>query len=188
MAQDTVMVVDDEPGILDTYSAWLSEEYDVVTASDGDEALSKLHDDVSVVLLDRRMPGMSGRDVLDEMHDRDHDARVAIVTAVEPDFEIVDMGFDAYLVKPVTKEELVEVVEELLNRVEYSEMVLEYHSLVSKKVLLESKKTDEQLDNSDEYAKLIDRLEDVESRADELFRGMSTDGYKALVRDIQDRA
>lgn len=188
MTNDTVMIVDDDPGILDTYSAWLSDEYDIVTASDGEEALDRIDDEVSVVLLDRRMPGMSGREVLDEIRDAGYGARVAIVTAVEPDFEVIDMGFDAYLVKPVTKGELTGTVEDLLQRVEYGELVLDYQSLVSKKVLIEQKKSEKELADSDEYAELLDRLEDVESRVDELSRKMSTDDFKAVVRDIQKRA
>ena len=188
MTKDTILIVDDDPGILDTYSAWLSDPYDVITASDGEEALDVIDDDVSVVLLDRRMPGMSGSEVLDEIRDAGYDCRVAIVTAVEPDFEVIDMGFDDYLVKPVTKEALVDTVEELLRRVEYGEKLLDYHSLVSKKVLLEEKKTESELADSEGYDDLLDRLEEVESRVDELSREMSSDGFKAVVRDIHERA
>ena len=184
MTRSTVMIVDDDPGVLDTYSAWLSGTYDLLTASDGEEALDTMHKDVSVILLDRRMPGMSGREVLDEIRDSDYDPRVAVVTAVEPEFEVIGMGFDAYLVKPVTKDELTETVEKLLKRVEYGEKLIEYHSLVSKKVLFEGKKTDEELANSDEYARLNERLEQVESRVDEISREMSADGFKSVVRDI----
>jgi DNA-binding response OmpR family regulator len=182
------MIVDDDPGILDTYSSWLSDPYDVVTASSGEDALDGMHEDVSVVLLDRRMPGISGGEVLDRMSDRDHDPRVAMVTAVEPDFEVVDMGFDAYLVKPVSKDELVETVERLLRRTEYGEKILEYHSLVSKKVLLEDRKGDEELAESDEYERLIRRLEEIESRVDKLSSDMTSEDVKVVVRDIQERA
>jgi DNA-binding response OmpR family regulator len=182
------MVVDDDPGILDTYSAWLSDEYDVTTASSGEEALNRINEDVSVVLLDRRMPGVSGREALKQIREAGYGVRVAVVTAVEPDFEVIDMGFDAYLVKPVARGELTGAVEDLLQRVKYTDKVLDYHSLVSKKVLLEEKKTEKELAESKEYAELLDRLKEVESRVDELSRSMTKDGFEAVVRDIQKRA
>jgi len=182
--RERVLLVDDDPGILDTYSEWLSREYDVVTAADGEEALDVIDDTVSVVLLDRRMPGMSGREVLDKIRDEGYGCRVGIVTAVNPDFDVIDMGFDDYLVKPVTKEELTTTVESLLERAEYAEKVLRYHSLVSKKVLLEQRKTKDELARSDDYRDLLDELEEIESRVDELSQEMSSDGYRAMVRDI----
>ena len=188
LTRDTVMIVDDDPGILDTYSAWLSDEYDVTTAPNGEEALDRINEEVSVVLLDRRMPGVSGREVLKQIREAGYGARVAVVTAVEPDFEVIDMGFDAYLVKPVARGELTGTVEDLLQRVEYADKILDYHSLVSKKVLLEEKKTEKELAESKEYAELLDRLKEVESRVDELSRSMTKDDFEAVVRDIQKRA
>jgi len=179
------MVVDDDTGVLDTYSDWLSDRYDVVTASGGLEALERMDEDVSVVLLDRRMPGISGDDVLEEIRKRNCGCRVAIVTAAEPDFGVIDMGFDAYLVKPVTEDELVNTAGSLLRRVEYGEKVRRYHSLVTKKVLL-STKTDDELARSDGYRTLLDELEQVESEVDEMSREMSEEGFRAVVRDIQD--
>jgi DNA-binding response OmpR family regulator len=57
-----VCVVDDDPDILETLKYVLEDSgYAVVTASNGAEALSKLHDaQVSLILLDLMMPGMSG--------------------------------------------------------------------------------------------------------------------------------
>ncbi|MFB6105679.1 MAG: response regulator, partial [Halobacteriaceae archaeon] len=64
-ARPTVVVVDDEEGIAEAYSYWLSDEYDVRTAQSGAGALETIDEDVDVVLLDRRMPDRSGDEVLD---------------------------------------------------------------------------------------------------------------------------
>jgi len=56
----TVLVVDDEPDVADAYAAQLQNEFIVSTAYGGQEALDKIDDSVNVVLLDRRMPGISG--------------------------------------------------------------------------------------------------------------------------------
>lgn len=63
----TVLVVDDEAHILRAISRLLSnsDQYDVITASSGDEAVERLADhEVAVILSDQRMPGMTGAELL----------------------------------------------------------------------------------------------------------------------------
>ncbi len=188
MTGDTVLIVDDEEDILDTYSTWLSEEYEVRTASGGEAALERLDDAVSVVLLDRRMPDMLGREVLKEIRDSDFNPRVAMVTAVSPDFDVLSMGFDAYLVKPVTKDDLVETVEGLRQQGEYAEKIDEYHSLVSRKVVLEQEMSQERLAENESYLALLNEIDEMKEEVDELSDGMSSDDFESVVRDIHDRA
>ncbi|MCU4925267.1 response regulator transcription factor [Halobacteria archaeon AArc-dxtr1] len=161
-----ILVVDDEVRLADLFAAWLEGEWAVATATGGDEALAAMTDSVEVVLLDRRMPGLSGDDVLDAIREEGYDCRVIMVTAVDPDFDIIEMGFDDYLVKPVSKDELVETVESALTRSGYETAVQEYYALVSKKALLESEKTDHELTNNDEYVELRDRVEDLKTQVD----------------------
>ncbi|PSP15165.1 DNA-binding protein, partial [Halobacteriales archaeon QH_10_67_13] len=86
----TVLVVDDERDVADAYAAQLEEEFIVMTAYGGQQALDWIDASVDVVLLDRRMPDISGDEVLEKIHGRDLQARVAMVTAVDPDFDIID--------------------------------------------------------------------------------------------------
>lgn len=161
-----VLVVDDEPGIAEMYSHMLEPHYEVWTATGGEEALDIIDDTVDVVLLDRRMPGMTGDEVLEEIRRRDLDCRVAMLTAVEPDFDIVGMRFDDYLVKPVTKNELHQAIESLLSRLDYEDKIQKYYSLATKKAVLEEKKTTEELEKSDDYKKLERRLRDIRREVD----------------------
>ena len=112
----TILAVDDERGLVDIYRTWFGEQYDVRTASGGREALSAFDDSIDLVVLDRRMPGVSGDEVLEEIRGSDHDCPVVMVTAVEPDEGMVELPFDAYVVKPVDKEELLETVQRTLTR------------------------------------------------------------------------
>ncbi|WP_423750819.1 response regulator [Salinirarus marinus] len=73
----TVLIVEDERALVDLFSNWLSDDFDVRTAYDGEQALAKIDDEVDVVLLDRRMPGLSGDDVLERVRERDIDATLA---------------------------------------------------------------------------------------------------------------
>ena len=161
-----VLVVEDEPDLADLYAAWLGDEYRVRTAYGGQEALEELDavdDEVDAILLDRRMPGLSGDEVLSAVRERGIDCRVAMVTAVEPDFDILKMGFDDYLVKPVTSDTLKETVSGLLRRGEYDTEMQELFSLTSKKAMLETEKSATELADNDEYQRLTDRIEELRS-------------------------
>jgi predicted DNA binding protein/CheY-like chemotaxis protein len=124
-----VLVVDDDEDLADTYALWLEEEFEVRTAYSGDAAIDSVDDDVDVVLLDRRMPAMPGDEVLAEIRDRDLDCQVSMLTAVEPDSDVVSLPFDDYLVKPVTQSDVVEVIDDLLLRTAFDEETQEFLAL-----------------------------------------------------------
>lgn len=134
--QSTVMVVDDDEQLVDLYALWLDDLYAVRTARSVDEALEQLDETVAVVLLDRRMPGLSGDQVLDRMRERNPPAKVVMVTAVVPDFDVIEMGFDDYLVKPVSKDELLDAIDRMLARTEHDHLVQELASLSAKRAML----------------------------------------------------
>jgi DNA-binding response OmpR family regulator len=182
-----VLVVEDEPDLADLYATWLSVEYEVRTAYGGREAIELLDDVVDVILLDRRMPDLPGDEVLEVVRDRDLECRVAMVTAVEPDFDIIAMGFDDYLVKPVSKDDLRDTVDSLLLRDEYDEGIGELFSLASKKALLESEKGPEDLQTNDEYQHLTDRISDLRTNLDTTLQNLDdnsdvTNLYRELGR------
>jgi len=164
MAVDpSVLIVDDERPVADSYSDHLEEGYDITVTYSGQAALERIDPGTDVVLLDRRVPDISGDEVLREIRDRGIDCRIVMVTAVKPDVEIVEMEFDEYLVKPVTGDQLRGVVDRMVSRKSLDERIQRIFALASKLATLESKLTHEQLQKSDEYAELrteFDRLRD----------------------------
>jgi predicted DNA binding protein/CheY-like chemotaxis protein len=130
-ARPVVLIVDDERDLADTYARWLDDEYEVRTAYGGHEAIESVDETVDVVLLDRRMPRITGDDVLEHIWEEGFDCGVSMLTAVEPDSDLGDLGFDEYLVKPVTKADLVDVVNELVLRRSMTEDTQEYLALKS---------------------------------------------------------
>ncbi len=181
----SVLIVEDEPDLADLYAAWLGESCEIETAYDGETALNAIDDGIDIVLLDRRMPGLSGDRILTTIRDRGLDCRVAMVTAVEPDFDIIGMGFDDYLVKPVSKDELRRIVEQLQLRSSYDEQLQEFFALASKKALLDAEKTDAELKSSQEYARLRDRLAVLRVEVNETMSELlKQDGYRQLCRDL----
>lgn len=133
------------------------------------------------------MAGMSGDEVLEEIRDRGIDCRVAMVTAVDPDFDIVEMGFDDYVTKPPTAEELRQTIEDLLTRRSYDESVREYHSFLSKRATLQTEKSEEALEESEEYADLVDRIEAMEQELGESNDRLLDDAeFVGALRDLTD--
>jgi len=175
----TVLVVDDESELVDLYEMFLAEEYDVRTATGGPEALRTVDETVDVALLDRRMPGMSGDEVLGKIRERALDVRVAMLTAVEPDVDIVDMPFDDYKVKPVDRSDLIGTVEVLLERASYDEQSQTFFSLASKKAALEVAGNDD----TEEYEQL--RAE-MERRREEIDATLDRVGAEAAFRELSD--
>ena len=95
--------------------------YRVVTACDGDEALDLLGSrDFSVVLLDMHMPGMSGLDVLKTYRFMSQPAKRAKVIILSADTtpklmqETIAAGANAYLMKPIDREQLLRTLHTLL--------------------------------------------------------------------------
>ncbi|MFB6121650.1 MAG: HalX domain-containing protein [Halobacteriaceae archaeon] len=175
----TVLVVDDETEITALYGEWLSDSYDVRRAYNGEEALEKVDESVAVVLLDRRMPDLSGDEVLTEIRERGLDCRVALVTAVDPDFDILELGFDDYLVKPVSRDDLHETVERLLRRASYDEELQRYFSLASRKATLEAEKPASELEASEEYAELEGELDELGDALTDTFAQLDDEDFRA---------
>ena len=183
--QPTILVVEDEQALIELYVRWLEDEYDVRTAEGGEEALEEFDDSVGVVLLDRLMPGMSGDEVLEDVRERSADCKVAMVTAVEPDFDVITMGFDDYLIKPVEQETLLETIERLLSRSAYAELEQELYALVSKQAVIESSKSEEELTDNEEFVELESRIEALRAELDDTLSEIESDEFVAMVRDLE---
>ncbi|MDH5019995.1 HalX domain-containing protein [Halobacterium rubrum] len=180
----TVLVVEDERELADLFADWLATSYDVRTAYTADGALAKLDDAVDVVLLDRRLPERSGDDVLDEIRTEGYDCQVAMVTAVDPDFDVLELGIDSYVVKPVERAELDDLVSRLLARSLYSEEVQEFFALASKRATLETSKSADELAENDRYDELCAAIEETRDGLDTLVEDLDDDDFLAVIRGL----
>ena len=213
MTAKTILVVEDDTSVTKLYVQFLEPDYTVLTAETAKEGIETLREStvraeddttpeseakhkaqtgteaksettVDAVLLDRRLPDAPGEEVLDFIEENALDCRVAMVTGVEPDFDIVGMGFDLYIVKPVTRSELLEAVETLFVRSEYGGLLREAASLASKRALLESEKSDQALTASREYSTLLDRMSELDDELLDLAGSLSSDDYRVMFRDL----
>jgi DNA-binding response OmpR family regulator len=182
--EPTVLVVDDERDLADLYAAWLAEEYDVRTAYGGEEAIEGMDESVDVALVDRLMPEVSGGEVVEHIRGEGYDCGISMVTAVEPDFDIIEMGFDEYIVKPVRRENLYDVVETLLSRAAYDDQLQEMFSLASKVAALKTQKTPQELEESDSYGELTDRLDELREELDRTTAELSERVFEVELRQL----
>jgi len=162
MTESSVLVVEDEQGLADLYAAWMGEGYRVRTADSGETALDRIDGEVDAVLLDRRLPGLSGPEVLTAMRDRGFDVPVAIVSAVRADLDIIDMPCDMYLHKPIDRETLEGTVERLVALSGRDPREREALALSAKKETLDAVLPPERRQGSSAYANLVEELADIE--------------------------
>ena len=170
LGEDTrpvVLIVDNDPRLVKMHMSWLEEDYRIKRAYDGEEGFRRLDDEVDVVILDRRMPGLQVEDVLEKIRGLSIDCQVIMLSAVEPDFDILEMGFDAYIVKPGTKKGIRETVEDVLARKTYDDATQEYLALSAKRAVLRSEKTEEALQSDEQYRQLQRRLKQLETEVDD---------------------
>lgn len=181
-----VVVVDDEPDLADLYASWLSGEYAVETAYDGNDALTVLDESVDVVLLDRRMPAMSGDEVLQWIRERGLGCGVAMITAVDPGFDILELGFDAYLTKPVAAPELTDVTERLIRRLEYTDTLQEFFAKLSTRETLVAEKPEFELEADERYRELEAEVEALRQESEAYMSELDGEDFEALFYQLDD--
>jgi two-component system, OmpR family, alkaline phosphatase synthesis response regulator PhoP len=127
----TVLVVDDEKDIRDLIAYNLSKEgFAVLTAADGNEALSKVaQSKVHVIVLDVMMPGMDGYEVCRTIRSQEATSKIPVLfltaRSAEAD-EIIglEIGADDFIQKPVSPRVLVARVKSILRRSEMNNPVI----------------------------------------------------------------
>jgi DNA-binding response OmpR family regulator len=176
MTDDTsVLVVEDNVELAGLYASWTPAEWSVEIVTNGEDAVPAVDESTDVVVLDRRLPGYSGDEVLTRLREEGYDCQVVIVTAVDPDFDIVEMRFDDYLVKPVDRETFERTLERLFARSAYDEELRAYYAAVSKLAVLEAHKADDELAASGAYDDLRRRVRERGGRADDLLDELLSD-------------
>jgi two-component system NtrC family response regulator len=116
-----VLVVDDEPAQRELLGGFLARHgYEVVTAADGRSALARFEQDpFDAVLLDQKMPDLSGLEVLAQVRRRSPETGVIIMTAygtIETAVQAIKAGAADYLQKPLQLDELLHRLRQVCER------------------------------------------------------------------------
>ena len=136
-----ILVVDDQPQNIELLEAYLVPEgYEIVQATNGEEALGKLSGNpIDLILLDVMMPGMDGFEVTRRVR-QDHTHRllpIILVTALretEDRIKGIEAGCDDFISKPVDKLELLARVRSLLKVKAYNDLMSNYQKELESEV------------------------------------------------------
>lgn len=154
-----ILIVDDEPGIVDMLKTYFEmQSFQVLTASDGREAMEKAAQNPGIVLLDINMPEMDGLTVCEKIRDHISCPILFLTARIETGDKIkgFQAGADDYIVKPFDIDELGARVSAHLRRESrkqeqsvlrfFSDMVIDYSkreiSINGTEILLSRKEFD----------------------------------------------
>lgn len=159
-----VMVVEDDPGVLDFINYILSIKYQVVTASNGKNALQLLENEhgtnpVKIIISDIMMPQMDGYHLLETLKSDDRWKNIPVIMLTaragkQDRLKALRIGVDDYLLKPFEEDELLARIENLLKNQEARTSLQETAPVTKQKQTLASDDIDE---------KQLQWLETVES-------------------------
>ena len=122
-----ILIVDDEPSLLQSLDTVLSDQYETILASSGEEGIERVKDSApDLALLDMALPGINGLETLRRIKRLDAGIVVIMITAHErvPDVvEAMRIGAFSYLIKPLDLDELEVTIERGLQTVKLTRQV-----------------------------------------------------------------
>ncbi len=134
----TLLIVDDDNNIRETLHDLLSEAHECHTADRAEQALAYLElESYDAVLTDISMPGLSGREILKQIHEQHPTTPVIVISGNSEDAagkELIEMGAFAYISKPFQLDDVEATVERAIAR---------HQELISASVESDSSETDE---------------------------------------------
>ena len=121
MASELVLVVDDEPSIIQLATIYLEREgFRVQGVGDGEAALETVASQhPALIVLDVMLPKMDGLEVCRQLRAKDDPVAILILTARDEDIDKIlglELGADDYMTKPFNPRELVARVKAILRR------------------------------------------------------------------------
>lgn len=183
--KERIMIVDDEKIVRESLYHWFSDEgYDVDTAESAENALKKFDKDkFDLVLLDMKMPGMSGLDLLPKLKQIDEDCFVILITAyasVPSAIQALKEGAFDYITKPVDPEELNHIVK---NAIQQKKLKTENEALKTK--IEELIMPDNLIGESIQMKKIFEMINTVaQTDTTVLIRGESGTGKELVAKAI----
>ena len=161
LSDATVSNVDDDESLLEGFEGYLHDVGRVLAADGGVAGLDRLDETVDIVLLDRRMPDRSGDEGLETIRERGYSCPVVMITAVAPDEVTASLRFNESVTKPVSEEELRQVVHHALQLSRRDVLVQEYFAQMDILLALESELDLSGRCDDGEYQSILARVEEL---------------------------
>lgn len=143
MEKERILVVEDDSDINGLLCRILDKAgYETISAWSGSEALLRLEREAfDMLLLDLRLPGMTGEEVIRQLREKENEIPVLVLTAkaaLEDKVSVLNLGADDYLTKPFENEEVVARVNARLRRFRKSRTENETESSNNGKLLFKN--------------------------------------------------
>jgi DNA-binding NtrC family response regulator len=183
--QHSLLIVDDELVVRDSLSKWFKQDgYRVDAAEDAAHAIKKMSDGPwNVILLDIKMPGMSGLELQKRLREIDPAISTIMITAfasVESAVQALKEGAFDYVTKPVDPDHLSHLVTNALRQKKLAEENAQLHEHIS-----EMAQGDEIVGNSPQMKKVIELAKTVaQTDTTVMIRGESGSGKELIARAI----
>ncbi|MGM0508207.1 MAG: response regulator [Fusobacteriota bacterium] len=117
---EKILIIDDEKNIRFMLDKSLSKDYDVTSAVNGEDGLEKLKEgEYDLILLDMKLPGMDGLEVLKKIKESNKEVTVIMITGfgnIDTAVEAMKLGAVDYLRKPFSSNEIRSIVSEVIER------------------------------------------------------------------------
>jgi two-component system, NtrC family, response regulator AtoC len=179
-----ILIIDDEAAICSSLQFALEDEYEVTATTDPQEGLKYVREDVyHICLLDLKLGGVDGLQVLTELKAVQSDLAVIMMTAygtIASSVEAMKKGAYSYITKPLHMEEMLTIIRQALNfqqlnrQVAYLSEQLQqtygYEGIIGKSPLMK------------QVFRLIDKVKDVDTNV--LITGESGTGKELVARAI----
>lgn len=184
MNSQKILVVDDEIWVRELLYEIIKDYYPVETAENGEQAVQKLTaDDYSVVLLDLRMPKLSGMELLARMRKEKISAIPIVITAnkdVESAVEAMKLGAYDYVIKPFDNEKVLILIKNALEKYNLQNEVETLRAEVKRQYAFSS--VVGQSESMQKVFNLISRVLDNDTTV--LITGESGTGKEVIARTI----
>ncbi len=184
-----IMVVDDEEIVRSSLSSWLEEDgYNVEAVESGKKALERLPTrNWDLMLVDLKMPGMDGLQLMEEVRKTDSDMLVIIMTAyatVDTAVKAMKQGAYDYFVKPFNPDDISLTIRKI---VDHHKLVRE--NLYLRKELKKQYKLRDMISKNEKMLEIFELARTVaNSNSTVLIQGESGTGKELLARAIHDES
>jgi DNA-binding HxlR family transcriptional regulator len=132
----SVLIIENEQMVATVLEEYFPGSYEVRSVQAGEEAIEEYTDDTDLLIVDRKLDGISGDEVAAQVKAEHERQLILCVSGVEPDNDIYELPYDDYMHKPIEEDKMKSRVELLFSRAELEATERAYLSLRSKQIAL----------------------------------------------------
>ena len=185
--RSTILVVDDERGVRQSFNMVLKDEYNVLLAGTGEETIEIFtKNSVDLILLDILLPDSSGLDLLANLMETDPNVEIIMVTAVndvQAAVKAIKLGAYEYIIKPFVVDEVLTVIKRA-----FEKRSLKKEVAYLKNALERYQPFEEMVGQDKKMRKIYDLISTIsQSDGTVLIQGDSGTGKELVARAIHNR-